>query len=54
MPFRHGYHEGIGNETDKERTDRQLVELLNELRITLPGAQPMRVAAVVLAAPSAT
>jgi hypothetical protein len=26
-------------ETDKERTDRQLVELLNELRVALPGAQ---------------
>lgn len=26
-------------ETDKERTDRQLTELLNELRVALPGAQ---------------
>jgi uncharacterized protein DUF6328 len=26
-------------ETEKERTDRQLLELLNELRIALPGAQ---------------
>ena len=27
------------NETDKEKTDRQLGELLNELRVALPGAQ---------------
>jgi len=26
-------------ETEKEQTDRQLVELLNELRVALPGAQ---------------
>ena len=26
-------------ETPKERTDRQLIELLNELRVALPGAQ---------------
>ena len=26
-------------ETDKEKTDRQLNELLNELRVALPGAQ---------------
>jgi MFS family permease len=26
-------------ETRKERTDRQLIELLNELRVALPGAQ---------------
>jgi len=26
-------------ESDKERTDRQLVELLTELRVVLPGAQ---------------
>lgn len=26
-------------ETPKERTDRQLVEILNELRVALPGAQ---------------
>jgi uncharacterized protein DUF6328 len=26
-------------ETDKEKTDRQLIELLNELRVALPGAQ---------------
>jgi hypothetical protein len=26
-------------ETEKERTDRQLLELLNELRVALPGAQ---------------
>jgi hypothetical protein len=27
------------DETTKERTDRQLLELLNELRVALPGAQ---------------
>ena len=26
-------------ENEKERTDRQLIELLNELRVALPGAQ---------------
>lgn len=26
-------------ETEKEKTDRQLIELLNELRVALPGAQ---------------
>src|SRR5262249_28654429 len=26
-------------ETEKEKTDRQLIELLNELRVVLPGAQ---------------
>jgi len=26
-------------ETQKEKTDRQLIELLNELRVALPGAQ---------------
>jgi len=26
-------------ETEKERSDRQLIELLNELRVALPGAQ---------------
>ena len=26
-------------ETEKQRTDRQLIELLNELRVALPGAQ---------------
>ncbi len=26
-------------ETEKERTDRQLIELLTELRVALPGAQ---------------
>ena len=28
-----------GAETSKERTDRQFVELMNELRVALPGAQ---------------
>lgn len=27
------------SETPKEKTDRQLIELLNELRVALPGAQ---------------
>jgi hypothetical protein len=29
----------VTQETEKERTDRQLTELLNELRVVLPGAQ---------------
>jgi hypothetical protein len=29
----------MGEETSKERLDRDLLELLNELRILLPGAQ---------------
>jgi hypothetical protein len=29
----------MDEETPKERLDRDLVELLNELRILLPGAQ---------------
>jgi|RhiMetdeSRZDD1v2_1073273.scaffolds.fasta_scaffold350314_2 Family of unknown function (DUF6328) len=29
----------MSGESDKERTDRQLLELLNELRVALPGAQ---------------
>jgi len=31
--------EADGAETEKERADRQLVEILNELRVALPGAQ---------------
>jgi len=30
---------GSGQETSKQKTDRQLIELLNELRVVLPGAQ---------------
>ena len=37
-------------ETEKERTDRQLIELLNELRVALPGAQVLL--AFLLTAPS--
>ena len=29
----------MGEETRKERLDRELIELLNELRILLPGVQ---------------
>jgi len=39
-------------ETPKERTDRQLIELLNELRVALPGAQVLL--AFLLAVPFAT
>ena len=39
-------------ETPKERTDRQLLELLNELRVALPGAQFLF--AFLLAVPFAT
>ena len=31
--------DGEAEETPKERTDRQLLELLNEVRVALPGAQ---------------
>src|SRR5262249_4226298 len=33
-----GHRHGMA-ETQKEKTDRQLLELLNELRVALPGAQ---------------
>lgn len=39
-------------ESEKEKTDRQLVELLNELRVALPGAQVLL--AFLLTAPFAT
>jgi len=39
-------------ETEKERTDRQLLELLNELRVALPGAQVLL--AFLLTVPFAT
>jgi hypothetical protein len=39
-------------ETAKERTDRQLIELLTELRVALPGAQVLL--AFLLAVPFAT
>lgn len=29
----------MGEETEKERLDRELIELLNELRVALPGVQ---------------
>jgi hypothetical protein len=29
----------VGQETAKEKTDRQLIELLNEVRVALPGAK---------------
>ena len=29
----------VETETEKQKTDRQLIELLNELRVALPGAQ---------------
>jgi hypothetical protein len=31
--------DGAGKETEKERLDRNLIELLNELRVALPGVQ---------------
>src|SRR5439155_7893583 len=31
--------EGRRRETEKERVDRELIELLNELRVVLPGVQ---------------
>jgi hypothetical protein len=39
-------------ETEKEKTDRQLIELLNELRVALPGAQVLL--GFLLTAPFAT
>src|SRR6478609_2895225 len=39
-------------ETEKQRTDRQLTELLNELRVALPGAQVLL--AFLFTAPFAT
>jgi Family of unknown function (DUF6328) len=30
---------GSREETEKQRVDRELIELLNELRVTLPGVQ---------------
>ncbi len=39
-------------ESEKEKTDRQLTELLNELRVALPGAQVLL--AFLLTAPFAT
>jgi hypothetical protein len=35
----HENHGGQAAEDDKERRDRELIELLNELRIVLPGVQ---------------
>jgi len=29
----------VAEETKKERVDRELIELLNELRVALPGVQ---------------
>lgn len=40
------------SETPKQRTDRQLIELLNELRVALPGAQVLL--AFLLTVPFAT
>ena len=31
--------ESVAEETEKERVDREVIELLNELRVTLPGVQ---------------
>ena len=33
------YHRGVAEEGRKERVDRELIELLNELRVALPGVQ---------------
>lgn len=34
-------HEGDSEESHKERVDRELIELLNELRVALPGVQTL-------------
>ena len=40
-------------ETEKEKSDRQLIELLNELRVALPGAQVLLAFLLTAAVPSA-
>jgi hypothetical protein len=47
-----GYRERDVSETPKEKTDRQLIELLNEVRVALPGAQVLL--GFLLTAPLAT
>ncbi len=44
--------QGTAQETEKQQTDRQLTELLSELRVALPGAQVLL--AFLLAVPFAT
>lgn len=34
-----GYVRGVGDESEKQRLNRELIELLNELRVALPGVQ---------------
>ena len=37
--LRKRHYDAAVSETEKERRDRELIELLNELRVTLPGVQ---------------
>jgi ethanolamine utilization microcompartment shell protein EutS len=39
MPTQLGSYVAMSKETEKERYDRELIELLNELRVVLPGVQ---------------
>ena len=52
ISVRQAHRPGTSGETPKEKTDRQLIELLNELRVALPGAQVLL--AFLLAVPFAT
>lgn len=38
-PHGHAHEQRGGGETEKERRDRELIEMLNELRVALPGIQ---------------
>jgi hypothetical protein len=39
VTVRREYLSSVADETEKERVDRELIELLNELRVVLPGVQ---------------
>ena len=52
ISVRQAHRPGTSGETPKQKTDRQLIELLNELRVALPGAQVLL--AFLLAVPFAT
>ena len=52
ISVRQAHPPGASDETPKQKTDRQLIELLNELRVALPGAQVLL--AFLLAVPFAT
>ncbi|HWI70901.1 MAG TPA: DUF6328 family protein, partial [Baekduia sp.] len=39
MPPQESKHEARADEDEAERLDRELIELLNELRVVMPGVQ---------------